>query len=68
MQSGIYSYPATSRIVYGTDFVEALARELDLTGERRVYVIASGTLERSTDVIRRGFCRISIALPRIRLC
>ena len=28
MQSGIYSYPATSRIVYGIDFEEALAREL----------------------------------------
>ena len=53
MQSGIYSYPATSRIVYGTDFAQALQRELDLTGERRVYVLASGTLERSTDVMRR---------------
>ena len=76
MQSGIYSYPATSRIVYGTDFVEALARELDLVGARRVYVIASGTLERSTDVIRRvrdalgeryaGLCaRIGAHTPRI---
>ena len=53
MQSGIYSYPATSRIAYGTDFVEALTRELNLDGARRVYVISSGTLERSTDVIRR---------------
>jgi maleylacetate reductase len=76
MQSGIYSYPATSRIVYGTDIVEALTRELGLTGERRVYVIASGTLERSTDVIRRvrdalgeryaGICaRIGAHTPRI---
>lgn len=53
MQSGIYNYPGTSRIVYGTDFVGALTRELDLTGERRVFILASGTLERSTDVIRR---------------
>ena len=53
MQNGIYSYPGTSRIVYGTDFAVALARELELAGERRVYVLASGTLERSTDVIRR---------------
>ena len=53
MQSGIYSYPGTSRIVYGTDFVGALKRELDLTGERRVFILASGTLERSTDAIRR---------------
>ena len=76
MQSGIYSYPATSRIVYGTDFADALARELDLVGARRVYVLASGTLERSTDVIRRvretlgercaGVCaRIGAHTPRI---
>lgn len=33
MQSGIYSYPATSRIVYRTDFVKALTGELDLAGD-----------------------------------
>jgi len=53
MQSGIYSYPGTRRIVYGTDFDAALKRELELTGERRIYVLASGTLARSTDVIGR---------------
>ena len=76
MQSGIYSYPGTSRIVYGADFAQALKRELDLCGERRVYVLASGTLERSTDVIRRvrdalgeryaGLCaRIGAHTPRV---
>ena len=76
MQNGIFSYPATSRIVYGTEFVEALERELDLVGARRVYVIASGTLERSSDVIRRvraslgerfaGICaKIGAHTPRI---
>jgi len=76
VQSGIYSYPGTSRIVYGTDFAQALKRELDLGGERRVYVLASGTLERSTDVIRRvrdalgeryaGLCaRIGAHTPRV---
>ena len=76
MQSGIYSYPATSRIVYGTDFAQALTRELALSGERRIYVVASGTLARSTDVIQRvrdalgercaGVCaRIGAHTPRI---
>jgi maleylacetate reductase len=76
MQSGIYSYPGTSRIVYGTDFVEALQRELDLVGARRVFVLASGTLARSTDVIQRvrdalgerfaGICaKIGAHTPRI---
>ena len=41
MQSGTYSYPATSRIVYGTDFAAALKRELELVGARRVFVLAS---------------------------
>ncbi len=76
MQSGIYSYPGTSRIVYGTDFAEALQRELDLVGARRVFVLASGTLARSTDVIQRvrdalgeqfaGICaKIGAHTPRI---
>ena len=76
MQSGIYSYPGTSRIVYGTDFAEALKRELDLVGARRVFVLASGTLARVTDVIQRvqaalgdrfaGICaRIGAHTPRI---
>jgi maleylacetate reductase len=53
MQSGIYSYPGTRRIVYGTGFIEALMREVDTFGARRIYVLASGTLERETDVVRR---------------
>ena len=54
MQTGLYSYPGTARIAYGTAFEEALARELELTGARKVFVLASGTLERSTDVVRRA--------------
>lgn len=76
MQSGIYSYPGTSRIVYGTDFAVALRRELDLVDARKVFVLASGTLERSTEVIRRiqealgsryaGICaKIGAHTPRI---
>ncbi|MFA5916447.1 MAG: hypothetical protein WC830_23125, partial [Burkholderiales bacterium] len=53
MQQGVYSYPGTSRVVYGSDFAAALARELELAGERRVYVLASGTLARSTDIVDR---------------
>ncbi len=76
MQSGIYSYPTTARIVYGTDFAVALEREIELVDARRVFVLASGTLARSTDVIRRieaalgdryaGICaKIGAHTPRI---
>ena len=53
MQTGLYSYPGTARISYGMAFEDALARELGQTGARRVYVLASGTLDRTTDVVRR---------------
>ena len=53
MQTGIYSYPATKRIIYGTDFIQALTRELELSGESRVFVLASGTLARNTDTLAR---------------
>ena len=76
MKTGIYSYPGTSRVVYGTRFEEALARELDLVGAHKVYVLASGTLARTTDAVERlrrvlgdrdaGLCtRIGAHTPRI---
>ena len=76
MKTGIYSYPGTSRVAYGTGFEEALARELDLVGARKVYVLASGTLARTTDAVERlrrvlgdrdaGLCtRIGAHTPRI---
>jgi maleylacetate reductase len=53
MQTGLYSYPGTARIAYGTPFEQALAREIEDSGAKGVFVLASGTLERSTDVVRR---------------
>jgi hypothetical protein len=37
MQRGIYSYPGTNRIVYGTPFDQALRRERELTGEEAMH-------------------------------
>jgi len=76
MQNGVYSYPGTRRIAYGTAFADALQRELELTGSRRVYVLASGTLARTSDALDRlrtvlgdrcaGVCtRIGAHTPRI---
>jgi maleylacetate reductase len=53
MQSGIYTYPGTGRIIYGTGYAEAIADEVKRLDAQRVYVLASGTLERTTDVVRR---------------
>jgi maleylacetate reductase len=53
MQSGTYSYPGTKRVVYGTPMEEALAQELALDDARRVFVLASATLARETDLVQR---------------
>ncbi|WP_334187856.1 iron-containing alcohol dehydrogenase [Noviherbaspirillum sp.] len=53
MQRGIYTYPGTARVIYGIDFAEAIADELGRVDARRVFVLAGGTLERETDVVRR---------------
>lgn len=54
MQSGIFSYPGTGRVMYGIDFIDALMDEVKQTDARRVFVLASGTLARNTDVVRRA--------------
>ncbi|HXT80697.1 MAG TPA: iron-containing alcohol dehydrogenase [Acetobacteraceae bacterium] len=51
MQAGIHRYPPMDRVVYGTKLREALADEVTRLGARAVYVLASGTLNRQTDVI-----------------
>ncbi|HEV2611912.1 MAG TPA: iron-containing alcohol dehydrogenase [Noviherbaspirillum sp.] len=53
MQSGIYTYPGTGRVIYGIDFAQAIADEVERVDARRVFVLAGGTLARETDVVRR---------------
>jgi maleylacetate reductase len=52
MRNGIYSYPQTQRIIYGTPYLEAIEQELSTSGARRVFVLASGTLTRQTQAVR----------------
>jgi maleylacetate reductase len=51
MIHGIHRYPPMDRVIYGVPLAEALADEVDRLGARAVYVMASGTLNRETDVI-----------------
>jgi maleylacetate reductase len=53
LPSGVHSYPGTARIRYGQGFEEALAAELKDAPAHRVYVLASATLTRETDLIGR---------------
>src|SRR5215831_18562904 len=53
MLSGIYRFPAMEHIVFGKPFAEALAQEVDRLEARAVFILASGTLARTTDTTER---------------
>src|SRR5215469_13970888 len=53
MLSGIYRFPAMESVVFGKPFAEALALELDRLEARAVFILASGTLTRETDLVER---------------
>ena len=51
MIHGIHRYPPMDRVIYGIPLAEALAEEINRLDARAVYVMASGTLNRETDVV-----------------
>lgn len=51
MVRGIHRYPPMERVIYGIPLAEALAEEIGQLDARAVYVMASGTLTRETDVV-----------------
>jgi maleylacetate reductase len=53
MLNGVYRFPAMESVVFGTPYTEALAQEVDRVEARAVFVLASGTLARSTDLVDR---------------
>jgi maleylacetate reductase len=76
MLSGVYRFPQMENIVFGTPYTEALAQEVDRLEARAVFVLASGTLARTTDSVERlrrmlgnrlaGVCaKIGAHTPRI---
>jgi maleylacetate reductase len=53
MLSGVYRFPQMESVVFGKPFAEALAQEVDRLDAQAVFVLASGTLARTTDTIDR---------------
>jgi maleylacetate reductase len=51
MIHGIHRYPPMDRVIYGVPLAEALADEIKRLDAGAVYVMASGTLDRETDVV-----------------
>jgi maleylacetate reductase len=53
MLSGVYRFPRMESVVFGAPFAEVLAAEVDRLDARAVFVLASGTLARETDLVER---------------
>ncbi|MGC2522416.1 MAG: iron-containing alcohol dehydrogenase, partial [Stellaceae bacterium] len=53
MLSGAYRFPQMDSVVFGKPYVDALAQEIDRLDARAVFVLASGTLARETDLVDR---------------
>ena len=53
MMTGAYRFPAMESVIYGRPFTEALKEEVERADAHAVFVLASGTLERETDLVER---------------
>jgi len=51
MLSGVYRFPQMESVVFGKPFSEALAQEVERLDFRAVFVLASGTLARTTGMV-----------------
>jgi alcohol dehydrogenase class IV len=51
MQTGSYSFVPLEKIIWGTPVIEALPREIEERGAAQVFIVASGTLSRKTEII-----------------
>ncbi len=53
MRTGTLVFQAIDRIVYGRPAAQALREEVDRLGARRVFLLVSGTMNRTTDEVAR---------------
>ena len=76
MMTGAYRFPAMESVIYGRPFAEVIKEEVERADAHAVFVLASGTLERETDLVAQlratlgnrfaGLCaKIGSHTPRI---
>ncbi len=53
MRDNIFEFPALERVVYGKPAAPALAAEVERIGARRVFLVVSGTMNRTTDEVEK---------------
>jgi maleylacetate reductase len=57
-QAGVYRYPHMDQVVFGRPCADVVAEEVTRLGATRAFVIASGTLNRTTDVVSTLVARL----------
>ena len=53
MRETVFDFPALERLVYGMPAAQALAAEVERIDAKRVFLIVSGTMNRTTDEVKR---------------
>jgi len=53
MLSGTYRFPPMESVVYGFPFAEVLKERVEESGANSVFLLASGTIERETDMVEQ---------------
>ena len=53
MLTGTYRFPPMESVVYGRPFAEALREQVEQSGANSVFLLASGTLHRETDMVEQ---------------
>src|SRR5207302_5084171 len=51
MLTGAYRFPPMESVIYGRPFAEALKEQVEASGAHAVFLLASGTLNRETDMV-----------------
>jgi maleylacetate reductase len=51
MRSGTYNFPPMESVVYGQPFAATLREQVEASGAHSVYLLASGTIARETDMV-----------------
>src|SRR6185437_8194792 len=76
MLTGTYRFPPMESVVYGRPFAEAVREQIEQSGANSVFLLASGTLTRETDMVAQVrqalgnrlagvFARIGAHTPRV---
>jgi maleylacetate reductase len=53
MKEATFDFPGLERLVYGRPAAQALAAEVERIGARRVFLVVSGTMNRTTDEVEK---------------